>query len=118
MLEDKGISLSESSKPKSTTPALATPGFAHTYSIHTFDKNEDSSKVLVVNSGPDNILAQFKKLPKGQELKAWVKISKFIQSHQGSKKRDQHGQYDGSLLMDLVIFDVSKNIPIPKIVLI
>ena len=47
-----------------------------------------------------------------------MKISKFIQSHQGSKRRDQHGQYDGSPLVDLVIFDVPENLPVPRIVLV
>ena len=78
MLEDEGISLSGSSKPTSTTLASAMPSSAHTYSICMYDENEDSSKVLVVNSDHDNILAQFKKLPDGQQPEAWVKISKFI----------------------------------------
>ena len=81
VLEDKGISISGSSKPTSTTPVLETPGLAHTYSIRTYDENEDSSKVLVVNSAPNDILAQFKKLLDGQQPDAWVKISEFIQSH-------------------------------------
>ena len=66
VLEDEGIFLSGSTKPTSTMPALATPGSAHTYSICTFDKNEDSSEVLVINSSPDDILAQSEKLPEGQ----------------------------------------------------
>ena len=81
MSEDEGISLSRSSKPTSTRPTLATLGFAHTYSICTFDKNDYSSKVLVVNSGLDDILIRFENLPEGQEPKAWMKISEFIQSH-------------------------------------
>ena len=65
VLEDEGISISGSSKPTSTTPVSATPGSAHTYSICTYDENEDSSKVLVLNSASDDIFAQFEKLPEG-----------------------------------------------------
>ena len=69
-----------------------------------------------MNSGPDDILGEFEKLPKGEQPKAWLKIFEFIQSHQGSKRRDQHGQYDRSPLMDLVIFDVPENLLVHGIV--
>ena len=46
-----------------------------------------------------------------------MKIFEFIQFHQGSKRRDQHGQSDGSHLVDLVIFDVPENLPVPRIIL-
>ena len=91
MLEDEGISISGSSKPTSTMLVSATPDSAHTYSIRTYDENEDLSEVLVANIGPDDILVQFEKLLEGQQPDTWVKISEFIQSHQKSKRRDQHG---------------------------
>ena len=116
MLEDERISISRSSKPTSTTPVSATPGSAYTYSIRTFDEHDTNSEVLIVNTGPDDILGAFEKLPEGQQPNVWMKISDFIQSHQGSKGRDQHGQNDGSPLVDLVIFYVPENLPVLGII--
>ena len=56
VLEDEGISISGSSRPTSSTPVSATPGSTYTYSIRTFDDHVSNSKVLVVNSDPDDIL--------------------------------------------------------------
>ena len=56
VLEDEEISISGSSKPTSSTLVSATPGFAYTYSIRTFDEHVTNSEVLVVNIGPDDIL--------------------------------------------------------------
>ena len=116
VLEDKGISISGSSRPTSSTPISATPGSTYTYSIRTFDEHVTNSKVLVVNSGPDDIIGAFEKLPEGAQPDAWLQISEFIRSNQGAKRRDQHGQNDGSLLVDLVIFDVPENLPVPGII--
>ena len=71
VLEDKGISISRSSRPTSSTPVFATPGSTYTYSIRTFDDQVTNSKVLVVNSGPDDILGAFEKLPEGDQPDAW-----------------------------------------------
>ena len=65
VLEDKGISISGSSKPTSTTPVSATPGFAYTYSICMYDENDDSSEVLIVNTGPNDILGECEKFLEG-----------------------------------------------------
>ena len=108
MLEDEGISISGSSRPTSSTPVSTTPGSTYTYSIRTFDENVSNSEVLVVNFGPDDILGVFKKLSEGAQPDAWLQISDFIRSNQGSKRKDQHGQNDGSPFVDLVIFDVPK----------
>ena len=116
MLEDEGILISGSSRPTSSTPVSATPGSTYTYSIRTFDEHVSNSEVLVVNSGPDDILGAFEKLPKGAQPDAWLQISEFIRSNQGSKWRDQHGQNNGSPLVDLVIFDVPENLPVPGII--
>ena len=116
VLEDEGISISGSSRPTSSTPISATPGSTYIYSIRTFDEHVTNSKVLVVNFGPDDILGAFKKLPKGAQLDAWLQISEFIRSNQGAKWRDQHGQNDGSPLVDLVIFDVLENLLVPGII--
>ena len=113
VLEDKGISPSRSSKPTSNT---AMPAHS-SYSIPTFDTNIDSSNILIINKGPDVILGQFEKLAKDQVPKAWEKISKFLKSHQDNKKREQHGIADGLPLIDLVIFDVLENLPVPGILL-
>ena len=113
VLEDKGISISGSSRPTSSTPISATLGSTYTYSIRTFDEHVTNSEVLVVNSGPDDILRAFEKLPEGAQPDAWLQISEFIRSNQGAKRRDQHGQNNGSPLVDLVIFDVPKNLPVP-----
>ena len=111
VLEDKGISPSRSSKPTSST----TMPTHSSYSILTFDTSVDSLNILIINKGPDVILGQFKKLAEDQVLRAWKKISEFLKSHQGKKKREQHGIEDGSPLMDLVIFDVPENLPISGI---
>ena len=81
VLEDEGISISRSSRPTSSTPVSATPGSTYTYSIRTFDKHVSNSEVLVVNSGPDDILGAFKKLPEGAQPDAWLQISEFIRSN-------------------------------------
>jgi hypothetical protein len=75
----------------------------------------DSSNILILNTAPDVILAQFEKLPEGQVPQAWEMISNFLKDHQGNKKREQHGVADGSPLVDLVIFDVPENLPVPGI---
>ena len=116
VLKDEGISIFGSSRPTSSTPISATPGSTYTYSIRTFDDHVTNSEVLVVNSGPDNILGAFEKLPEGAQPDAWLQISEFIRSNQGSKRRDQHGQNDRSPLVDLVIFDVPENLPVPGII--
>ena len=116
VLEDKGISISGSNRPTSSTPVSATPGSTYTYSIRTFDDHVTNSEVLIVNSGPDDILGAFKKLPEGAQPDAWLQILEFIRSNQGSKRRDQHGQNDGSPLVDLVIFDVPENLPVLGII--
>ena len=116
VLEDEGISISGSNRPTSSTPVSATPGSTYTYSIRTFDENVSNSEVLVVNSGLDDILGAFEKLPEGAQPDMWLQISEFIRSNQGSKWRDQHGQNDGSPLADLVIFDVPENLPVPGII--
>ena len=110
VLEDEGISISGSSRPTSSTPVSATPGSTYTYSIRTFHEHVTNSKVLVVNSGPNDILGAFEKLPKGAQPDAWLQITEFIRSNEGSKRRDQHGQNDRSPLVDLVIFDVPENL--------
>ena len=91
VLEDEGISISGSNRPTSSTPVSATLGFAYTYSVRTFDEHVTNSEVLVVNSSFDNILGAFEKLPEGAQPDAWLQISEFIQSNQGTKRRDQHG---------------------------
>ena len=116
VLEDEGISISGSSRPTSSTPVSATLGSTYTYSICTFDEHVTNSEVLVVNSDPDDILGAFEKLSEGAQPDAWLQISEFIRSNQGSKQRDQHGQNDGSPLVDLVIFDVPENLPVPGII--
>ena len=116
VLEDEGISISGSSRPTSSTPISATPGSTYTYSIRTFDEHITNSKVLVVNSGLDDILGAFEKLPEGAQSDAWLQISEFIRSNQGTKRRDQHGQNDRSPLVDLVIFDVPENLPVLGII--
>ena len=116
VLEDEGISISGSNRPTSSTPVLATPGSTYTYSIRTFDEHVTNSEVLVVNSGPDDILGAFEKLPEGAQPDAWLQIAKFIRSNQGSKQRNQLGQNDKSPLLDLVIFDVLENLPVPGII--
>ena len=65
VLEDEGISISGSSRPTSSTPVSATLGSTSTYSIRTLDEHVTNSEVLVVNSGSDNILGAYEKLPKG-----------------------------------------------------
>ena len=70
VLEDEGISIFGSSRPTSSMPVSATPGSTYTYSIRTFDEHVTNSEVLVVNSGPDNILGAFEKLPKGAQRNA------------------------------------------------
>ena len=111
VLEDEGISPSGSNKPTSST---AMPAHS-SYSIPTFDTSIDSSSILFINKGLDVILSQFEKLTKDQVPEAWEKISEFLKSHQGNKKREQHGIADGSPLVDLVIFDVLENLPVPGI---
>ena len=111
VLQDEGISPSESSKPTCSTAILA----HSSYSIPTFDTSVDSSNILNISDGLDVILNQFKKLIEDQVPKAWEKISKFLKSHQGNKKKEQHGIVDGLPLMDLVIFDVPKNLLVPGI---
>ena len=91
MLEDEGISKPGSSRPTSSTHVLATPGSTYTYSICTFDEHVTNSEVLVVNTGLDDILGAFEKLPEGAQADAWLRISKFIQSNHDLKRRDQHG---------------------------
>ena len=81
VLEDKRISISGSSRPTSSTPILATPSSAYMYSICTFDEHVTNSEVLVVNSGPDDILGAFEKLPEGAQPDASLQISEFIQSN-------------------------------------
>ena len=112
VLEDKGVSISGSNRPTSSTPVSATPSSAYTYSIRTFDEHVTNSEVLVVNSGHDDILGAFEKLPEGAQPDAWLQIVEFIRSNQGLKRRDQHGQNDGSPFVDLVIFDVPENLPV------
>ena len=87
------------------------------YSIPTFDTSVDSSNIHIISNGPDVILGQFKKLADDQVLEAWEKIYEFLKSHRGNKKREQHGIADGLLLMDLVIFEVPKNLPVLGILL-
>ena len=116
VLEDEGISISGSSRPTSSTPVSATLGSTYTYSIRTFDEHVTNSEVLVVNSGPDDILGAFEKLPKGAQPDAWLQIAEFIRSNQGCKRRNQHGQNDGSPLVDLVIFDVPENLLVRGII--
>ena len=116
VLEDEGISISGSSRPTSSTPVLATPGSTYMYSICTFDEHVTNSEVLVVNSSPDDILGAFEKLLEGAQPYTWLQIAEFIRSNQGSKQRDQHGQNDRSPLVDLVIFDVPENLPVPEII--
>ena len=81
VLEDEGISISGSSRPTSSTPVSATPGSTYTYSIRTFDEHVTNSEVFVVNSGPDDILGAFEKLPEGAQSDAWLQISEFIRSN-------------------------------------
>ena len=111
VLEEEGISPSASSKPTSSTalPALSS------YSIPTFDTSVDSSSVLIINQAPDVILGQFEKLPEGQVPEAWESITEFLKLHQGEKVRLQHGVSDGSPLVDLVVFDIPENLPVPGI---
>ena len=116
VLEDKGISISGSSRPTSSMPILGTPGSTYMYSIRTFDEHVTNSEVLVVNSGPDDILGAFEKLLEEAQPDAWLQISEFIRSNQGAKRRDQHGQNNGSPLVDLVIVDVPENLPVPGII--
>ena len=111
VLEDEGISPSESSKPTSNT-AMPTHS---SYLIPSFDTNNGSSNILIINEGPDVILGQFEKLTEDQVPDAWEKFFEFLKSHQGDKRREQHGIADGSPLVDLVIFDVLENLPVPGI---
>ena len=78
VLEDEGISISGSNRPTSSMPISATPGFAYTYSIRTFEEHVTISEVLVLNSNPDDILGAFEKLPEGAQPDAWLQISEFI----------------------------------------
>ena len=66
--------------------------------------------ILIINECPDIILVQFEKLAKDKVLEAWEIFFEFLKSHQGNKKREQHGIVDGSPLVDLIIFDIPENL--------
>ena len=111
VLEEEGISPSASSKPTSST-AMPAPS---SYSIPTIDASVDSSSVLIINLAPDVILGQFEKLPEGQVPEAWGSITEFLKLNQGEKVRLQHGVGDDTPLVDLVVFDIPENLPVPGI---